>query len=229
MRHVCKHKQDMLICFERQNLAMFNAPNLLSSSRIAATILVFALVLVNQPWAFLIATVVFFLASITDLLDGYLARRYHIVSPLGVFLDLTADKVFVSAILVAYVQLGLVPSWIVVIIIAREFLVTGLRSMAAAKGTVIPAGKLGKQKTFITLVAIGGVMLAKGVGASHLSLFPLMLNFNNPMLNVGDYLLLIADALMVLAAIWTVMSGAEYTRSAWPILQGKENTAVSKA
>ncbi len=161
----------MRICFERQNLAMFNAPNLLSSSRIAATILVFALVLVNQPWAFLIATVVFFLASITDLLDGYLARRYHIVSPLGVFLDLTADKVFVSAILVAYVQLGLVPAWIVVIIIAREFLVTGLRSMAAAKGTVIP--------------------------------------------------LLIADALMVLAAIWTVMSGAEYTRSAWPILQGK--------
>src|SRR5881227_463611 len=144
---------------------MNNMPNLLSFSRIVATILVFVLAILNQPWSFLIATVVFFLASMTDLLDGYLARRYHVVSPLGVFLDLTADKVFVSAILVAFVQLGLVPAWIVVIIIAREFLVTGLRSMAAAKGTVIPAGKWGKQKTFITLVAIGGILLGKGLGA----------------------------------------------------------------
>src|SRR6266481_6641644 len=208
---------------------MRNMPNILSSSRILATIFVYVLIIVNQQWAFIVATVIFALASATDYFDGKLARRYETVSPLGVFLDLTADKVFVSAILIALVQIGLVPAWIVVIIITREFLVTGLRSMAAAKGTVIPAGKLGKQKTFITLVAIGGVMLAKGVGASHLSLFPLMLNFNNPMLNVGDYLLLIADALMVLAAIWTVMSGAEYTRGAWPILQGKENTAVSKA
>jgi CDP-diacylglycerol---glycerol-3-phosphate 3-phosphatidyltransferase len=208
---------------------MYNLPNLLSFSRIAATVLVFGLVLVNQPWAFLSSTIVFFLASITDFFDGYLARRYHVVSPLGVFLDLTADKVFVSAILVAFVQLGLVPAWIVVIIIAREFLVTGLRSMAAAKGTVIPAGKWGKQKTFITLVAIGGILLGKGLGANHLSLFPLMLNFNSNMLNVGDYLLLIADVLMVLAVIWTILSGVEYTRGALPLLQGKQETPVSKA
>jgi len=213
----------------RRNIAMYNLPNLLSFSRIAATVLVFALVLVNQPWAFLSSTVVFFLASITDFFDGYLARRYHVVSPLGVFLDLTADKVFVSAILVAFVQLGLVPAWMVVIIIAREFLVTGLRSMAAAKGTVIPAGKWGKQKTFITLVAIGGILLGKGLGANHLSLFPVMLNFNSNMLNVGDYLLLIADVLMVLAVIWTILSGVEYTRGALPLLQGKQDTAVSKA
>ncbi len=208
---------------------MYNAPNLLSFSRIVATILVFALVIVDQSWAFLVATVVFFLASITDFFDGYLARRYHLVSPLGIFLDLTADKVFVAAILVAFVQLGLVPAWIVVIIIAREFLVTGLRSMAAAKGTVIPAGKLGKQKTFITLVAIGGILLGKGLGASHLSLFPVMLQFNNPQVNVGDYLLLVADALMLLATIWTVLSGAEYTRGALPLLQDKKDAAGSKA
>src|SRR5215471_12185458 len=138
---------------------MYTAPNLLSFSRIVATIVVFVLVIVNQPWAFLTAAVVFFLASITDFFDGYLARRYHIVSDLGVFLDLTADKVFVSAILIAFVQLGLVPAWIVVIIIAREFLVTGLRSVASAKGTVIPAGRLGKQKTFITLLGTGGILL----------------------------------------------------------------------
>lgn len=207
---------------------MNNVPNLLSFSRILATILVFILALVNQPWSYLVATVIFFFASVTDLLDGYLARRYHLVSPLGVFLDLTADKVFVSAILVAYVQIGLVPAWIVVIIIAREFLVTGLRSIASARGTVIPAGRLGKQKTFITLVATGGILLAKGVGATHLSFFsPPLLNLSN-LSNVGDYLLLIADALMLLAAIWTILSGIEYLRGALPLLREKPDTAASK-
>ncbi len=208
---------------------MNNVPNLLSFSRIVATILIFALVIVDQSWAFLVGTVVFFLASITDYFDGYLARRHHLVSTLGVFLDLTADKVFVAAILVAFVQLGLVPAWIVVIIIAREFLVTGLRSMAAARGTVIPAGKLGKQKTFITLVATGGILLGKGLGASHLSLFPVMLNFNSGMLNIGDYLLLVADALMILATIWTILSGIEYTRGALPLLEDKKDRVDSKA
>src|ERR1700676_1025849 len=207
---------------------MKNMPNLLSFSRILATILVFILAIVNQPWSFLIATVIFFLASVTDLLDGYLARRYHLVSPLGIFLDLTADKVFVSAILVAFVQISLVPAWIVVIIITREFLVTVLRSVASARGTVIPAGKLGKQKTFITLLAIGGILLAKGIGANHLSLYSLPLNFNSTQLNVGDYLLLVADALMLLAVIWTVLSGVEYLRGALPLLREKPETAVSK-
>ncbi len=100
---------------------MSNLPNMLSISRLIATAAVFILVLVNQPWAFLVATLLFFLASITDLLDGYLARRMKVVSSFGVFLDLTADKVFVSAILVALVQINLVPAWIVVIIISREF------------------------------------------------------------------------------------------------------------
>lgn len=207
---------------------MNNMPNLLSFSRILATILVFVLAIINQPWAFLIATAIFFLASMTDFFDGYLARRYHLVSPLGIFLDLTADKVFVSSILVAFVQLDLVPAWIVVIIITREFLVTGLRSVASAKGTVIPAGKLGKQKTFITLVAIGCILLAKGFGANHLSLYPPILNFNSSILNAGDYLLLVADALVLLAAVWTILSGVEYLRGALPLLRGKPDPAVSK-
>jgi CDP-diacylglycerol--glycerol-3-phosphate 3-phosphatidyltransferase len=204
---------------------MYNAPNLLSFSRIVATALVFVLVIVNQPWAYLTAAVVFLLASITDWFDGYLARRYHIVSLLGIFLDTTADKVFVSAILVAFVQVSLVPAWIVVIIIAREFVVTALRSTAAAKGTVIPAGPLGKQKTFITLVAMEGILLGMGLGASPLSLFSLRFNLSNP----GEYLLLIADALMVIAVIWTILSGVEYVRDAWPLLQEKQETAPSKA
>src|SRR5436190_2612128 len=201
---------------------MQNLPNLLSVSRLFATAVVFILVLVNQPWAFLVATLLFFLASVTDLLDGYLARRYNAVSSFGVFLDLTADKVFVSTILVALVQISLVPAWIVAIIITREFLVTGLRSMAAAKGKVIPAGIWGKQKTFITLVAIGGILLAKGLGAHQLSLFPLMLTFNSQTLVLPELMLLTADALLILATIWTVFSGIEYTLGALPLFNERK-------
>jgi CDP-diacylglycerol---glycerol-3-phosphate 3-phosphatidyltransferase len=198
---------------------MSNLPNLLSISRLIATAAVFILVLINQPWAFLVATLLFFLASVTDLLDGYLARRMKVVSSFGVFLDLTADKVFVSAILVALVQIGLVPSWIVVIIISREFLVTGLRSMAAAMGKVIPAGIWGKQKTFITLVAMGGLLLARGLGAHILMLFPLMLQFTSQTLTIPELMQLLADVLLILATVWTVFSGIEYTIGALPLFQ----------
>ena len=203
---------------------MQNVPNILSLSRILATVVIFVLVLINTPPAFLVATVLFVLGSGTDFLDGYLARRYKLVSPFGVFLDLTADKVFVSVILIALVQVGLVPAWIVAVIIAREFLVTGLRSMASAKGKVIPAGKWGKQKTLITMVAMSALLLAKGRGAHQLSLFPPMLNFNSATVNFPEILLLLADAGLVLAAIWTVLSGAEYMISALPLFQ-KEREA----
>src|SRR5437899_10243899 len=203
---------------------MNNVPNLLSLSRMLTTVLVFALILLNAPWAFLTATALFILASITDFFDGYLARRLKVVSPLGVFLDLTADKVFVSAILIALIQIGLVPAWIVVVIVAREFLVTGLRSMAAAKGKVIPAGIWGKQKTLITMVAIGALLLAKGLGAHQLSLFPPMLTFNSATVNFSEILLLFADAGLLLATIWTVLSGAEYMISAMPLFQKEEES-----
>ncbi len=202
-----------------------NLPNLLSLSRLVATALVVAFVLINQPWSFLVATVLFLLASVTDFFDGYLARRFHVASSLGVFLDLTADKIFVAAILISLVQINLVPAWIVIIIVAREFLVTGLRSVAAAKGKVIPAGVWGKQKTFITLVAIGGVLLAKGMGAHQLSLFPLMLVFTSKTLNVAEIMLLAADVLLLVAVFWTIMSGVEYFIGALPLFQSEHETS----
>ena len=197
---------------------MRNLPNILSMSRLIATVIVFILVLVNQPWAFLVATVIFFLASITDYLDGYSARRFKVVSSLGIFLDLTADKVFVTSILIAMVQIALVPAWIVAIIITREFPVTGLRSLASAKGRIIPAGIWGKQKTFVTLLAVGGLLLAKGLGAHTASLFPLIFN------NSSEILLLVADILVILATIWTVFSGIEYLIEArWLFQQDKKD------
>jgi len=191
-------------------------------SRLIATVIVFILVLVNQPWAFLVATVIFFFASVTDSLDGYLARRFKVVSSLGVFLDLTADKVFVTTILIAMVQIGLVPAWIVSTIITREFLVMGLRSMASVKGRVIPAGIWGKQKTFVTLLAVGGLLLAKGLGAHQLSLFPLTLTLNNQTMSGSDMLLQVADVLVILATIWTIFSGIEYLIGARWLFQQKK-------
>lgn len=208
---------------------MQNVPNILSLSRILATVVILVLVLINTPWAFLIATILFILASGTDFLDGYLARRYQLVSPLGVFLDLTADKVFVSIILIALVQISLVPAWIVAIIVAREFLVTGLRSMASAKGKVIPAGKWGKQKTLITMIAMSALLFAKGLGAHQLALFPPMLNFTNQTVHFSEILLLLADAGLILAALWTVLSGAEYIISALPLFQKEQETNPLKA
>jgi CDP-diacylglycerol--glycerol-3-phosphate 3-phosphatidyltransferase len=202
---------------------MKDLPNILSMSRLLASVVIFILVLVNQPWAFLVATLLFLLASLTDYLDGYLARKMKVVSSLGVFLDLTADKILVAAILIALVQIAVIPAWITFIIITREFLVSGLRSLAAARGHVIPAGKWGKQKTFITLVAIGGVLLAKGLGAHQLSLFPLMLNFNTQTINVSEILLLVSDCLMLLAAIWTIFSGIEYMLGAMPIFRQEQS------
>ena len=198
---------------------MNNVPNLLSLSRMLTTVPIFVLILLDAPWAFLTATALFILASVTDFFDGYLSRRFKVVSPLGVFLDLTADKVFVSAILIALVQIGLVPAWIVVIIVTREFLVTGMRSMAAAKGKVIPAGMWGKQKTLITMIALGLLLFAKGLGAHELSLFPAMLHFTSQTVNFSNILLLVADAGLILATLWTALSGAEYMISALPLFQ----------
>ncbi len=206
---------------------MDNIPNLLSLSRMLTTVPIFVLILLDAPWAFLTATALFILASVTDFFDGYLSRRFKVVSPLGVFLDLTADKVFVSAILIALVQIGLVPAWIVVIIVTREFLVTGMRSMAAAKGKVIPAGMWGKQKTLITMIAICLLLFAKGLGAHELSLFPAMLHFTSQTVNFSNILLLVADAGLILATLWTALSGAEYLISALPLFQKEkeENNA----
>ena len=205
---------------------MNNVPNLLSLSRMLTTVPIFVLILLDAPWAFLTATALFILASVTDFFDGYLSRRFKVVSPLGVFLDLTADKVFISAVLIALVQVSLVPAWIVVIIVAREFLVTGLRSMAAAKGKVIPAGMWGKQKTLITMIAIALLLFAKGLGAHDLSLFPPMLHFTGQTVNFSNILLLIADAGLILATLWTALSGAEYMISALPLFQKEQEGAI---
>lgn len=195
---------------------MRQLPNMLTVSRLVATVPVVALVFGNQPGTYLAATFVFAAAALTDFFDGRIARRYSITSKLGVFLDLTADKVFVSGVLIGLIQAGLVPAWIVIVIVTREFLVAGLRSLAAAGGVVIPAGRWGKQKTLLTLVAIGGILLAKGFGGA--TAFPLGLATGTFPTTVADYLLFTADAVLILAVVWTIFSGVEYVRGGWKLL-----------
>jgi CDP-diacylglycerol--glycerol-3-phosphate 3-phosphatidyltransferase len=129
--------------------------NLLSWSRILSTPIVMGLLMLAD-WApsYLIAAILFTVAEITDVLDGYFARRQKSVSNLGIFLDLTADKLFTAGVLVTMVEMNIISSWLVAIILGREFLITGMRTYAASAGVVIPAGKWGKRKTVMTGVSL---------------------------------------------------------------------------
>lgn len=98
------------------------------------------------------AGILFVVASLTDLLDGYLARRDHLVTTFGKFVDPLADKLLVSAALICFVELGQMPAWMVIIIISREFIISGFRLIASDKGLVIAAGMSGKIKTVCQMV-----------------------------------------------------------------------------
>lgn len=200
---------------------MRNLPNLLSFGRLLLTIPLVVLILINTPTAYAVATALFFVGSVTDTLDGRLARKLRIVSNMGVFLDLTADKIFVAAGLIALVQVSLVPAWIAIVIVTREFLVSGLRALSAAQGVVIPAGRWGKQKTFLTLLGLGGILLARGLNGR--TAFPLGLgSAKHAPATLGDYLLATADTLLLLAVVWTIVSAYEYLRDAWGLLAHSE-------
>lgn len=108
----------------------------------------------------LLALAIFLVAAGTDIFDGYLARRWKQVTTIGTLLDPIADKLLVSAALVSLVQIRAIPAWMVVLIIAREFAVSGLRSIAAAEGYTIAASDLGKTKTISQVVAISAVLLS---------------------------------------------------------------------
>jgi len=106
-----------------------------------------------------IAGLIFIVVSLTDMLDGYIARLRGSVTTLGRLLDPLADKLLIATALVMLIPLGRVPAWMVVLIIGRELAITGLRGMASSEGIVIPASKLGKNKTFFQLVAIAALLI----------------------------------------------------------------------
>jgi len=136
-----------------------NLPNLLTMGRIAAIPVVVLLMLDDSRASGMWAAAVFGLAAITDGFDGWLARKWGIVTILGKFLDPLADKLIVMAALIMLIPLDRVPAWAVFAILAREMVVTGLRSIASSDGIVIAASDLGKYKTIFQMTAIPGLML----------------------------------------------------------------------
>jgi len=135
-------------------------PTKLSLLRIVLTFLIMALVFTPGWIAKLAALASFLLASLTDWLDGYLARRWHQASPLGALLDPIADKVLVLGTFLAFVQLALIPAWMVLVIALREFLITGVRLFAASRSLVLSAAKEGKHKTVSQMVTIIVILAA---------------------------------------------------------------------
>jgi CDP-diacylglycerol--glycerol-3-phosphate 3-phosphatidyltransferase len=136
-------------------------PNSLTLLRIFFVPLLVVLLLTKEPNMDLWAVGVFLLAAITDLLDGYLARRRAQVSRVGILLDPIADKLLTSAAFISLVELQQIPAWIVVIIIGREFAVSGLRSIASAEGFTMPASDLGKTKMVLQVAAITVIVLER--------------------------------------------------------------------
>ena len=131
-----------------------NLPNQLTLLRIVL-ILPFLLVLyLDVPWAAYIALAIFILASLTDLLDGKIARKRNLITDFGKFADPLADKMLVTAAMLWFVENGQMPGWALLIVIVREFAVSGLRMVASDKGRVIAAGWSGKVKTAASMVCI---------------------------------------------------------------------------
>jgi CDP-diacylglycerol---glycerol-3-phosphate 3-phosphatidyltransferase len=168
-----------------------NIPNILTTIRIfliPVMVIVYYLELPGEAFStslnFVIMAIIFALASLTDLADGFIARRYNMITTYGKFMDPLADKMLVVSALLILVEVGYVPSWIVIIIVAREFMVSGLRMLLSDQGIVHAAGLSGKIKAAVTMIAI-------------------VLLFITPLQEIGLILIYIA-------AMLTLWSGMQY-------------------
>ncbi|NMA66532.1 MAG: CDP-diacylglycerol--glycerol-3-phosphate 3-phosphatidyltransferase [Clostridiaceae bacterium] len=187
-----------------------NLPNKLTICRIIATpVFLFFLVPgwfgqffgLNQ-WGRYVAAVIFIFAALTDMLDGRIARKYNMISELGKFLDPIADKLLVTSALIAFIKTDNLSVWIVFIIVAREFIVSGIRLIAAGKGVVIAADKWGKLKTVFQIIAIVAILIRD---------FPLSLITDFPFGMVTMYI----------AVVLTIISGINYIAKNYRLLSSK--------
>jgi CDP-diacylglycerol---glycerol-3-phosphate 3-phosphatidyltransferase len=170
-----------------------NLPNALTALRILLVPLLVVVLLTRLPHGLFLGAGIFGVAVITDYLDGYFARRRNQVTKIGILLDPLADKLLTAAAFISLVELDAVPAWMVMIIVGRELLVTGLRNMAAARGLIIPASSLGKGKMVAQVVAI----------------FLLLLGIEYPALRLPAVL-----ALWAVVAL-AVVSAVDYFRRFW--------------
>ena len=165
-----------------------NLPNKLTMGRIFAIPVFIVVFLLDYRYA---AAVIFILAALTDMLDGHIARKNNLVTNFGKLMDPLADKLLVMSALICLSQVGDVPGWMVIVILGREFIITGMRQVAAAQGIVIAAGTTGKIKTITQMIAIPLIL-----ENWPFSLF----SFNLPMDQI----------FLWIALVMTVVSGTEY-------------------
>jgi CDP-diacylglycerol--glycerol-3-phosphate 3-phosphatidyltransferase len=177
-----------------------NLPNALTIARIflVPIVVVVLLTVEIRTWAFFGASL-FLAAALTDLLDGYLARRRKQVTTLGRLLDPIADKLLISSALVSLVQLRIAPAWMVVIILGREFAVSGLRSIAAHEGFDINVSRLGKGKMVTQVAAVVGLILGH---------------------KYGGWVQLTANILLWAVVFFALISMVQYFREFWSKLDG---------
>ena len=168
-----------------------NLPNQLTILRVLLIPVFVASLFVGYRYT---AISVFVIASATDWLDGFVARKYHLVTDFGKFMDPLADKLLVAAALISMVELAMLPAWIVIIIISREFIITGFRLVAAGRNVVIAAGMLGKFKTVVQVVMIVYLLIG--------------------------YSGFVADVLIWAVVILTVLSALEYLFKNRHVLEG---------
>ncbi len=165
-----------------------NLPNKLSFMRVLLVPVLVVVYYIQTDILLMMLAPIFIIASFTDFLDGYIARKYNLVTTFGKFIDPLADKLIVLAALLVLNDADIIPIWITVIILSREFIVTGIRLIAVGEGKVIAASKLGKYKTASTMIAL--VLL-------------LMYPFDNIFPDIGIYIL-------YLGVLLTVVSGFDY-------------------
>lgn len=175
-----------------------NFPNTLTLLRILLTAVFLILLFQIGAGYKYAATLVFMCAALTDYWDGRLARRYHLITPFGQLMDPIADKILVFGAFLAFVQLGVVPAWIVIVMLAREVLITGLRLVAANRGQVLPAQASGKHKTILQLISILAVLvllILREVASCE------------PYVKPG---FLAVHVLLYVVLAWTLYSGAQF-------------------
>ena len=188
-----------------------NIPNLLTMLRIVMIPVCLVFLGEDTPRAGFWAALLFTLAALTDLVDGWLARKMNVVSVLGKLLDPLADKLIVMACLVWMVPMGRIPAWVVVLLLGRDIAVTGLRSVAASEGVVIAAGEEGKAKTALQMIGIICLILGYPYHLSYLGI------------DLGAVDLVHAGRMLVyLSIIFSLASAAQYVRLFVLAVEAKE-------
>jgi len=190
-----------------------NLPNFLTMVRIVLAPVFMALVIVDDVWAKFWAMILFIVAALTDLFDGYYARKYNISTSFGKFFDPLADKILISLAFIAFVVLGYVQMWMVLLIILREFLITGLRTLAAYRGALITPSLPPKIKTFLQMTSITVIMLI-----INLRTFLPPLNIESEWLqsSIPDEIIF---WLMLATVVITVGTGIDYLRRSYYLLR----------